>query len=80
MDVDLEDDMWERSDGEEMHTSMESEPSSEGDSMDDQDDGMSEKIIVTFAIDWDAGVAVEVSVSGLEGDDSSDEALAEEPK
>ncbi|KAJ7937098.1 hypothetical protein B0H13DRAFT_2648995 [Mycena leptocephala] len=64
MDVDLEDDMWERSDGEEMHTSMESEPSSEGDSMDDQDDG----------------VAVEVSVSGLEGDDSSDEALSEEPK
>lgn len=38
MEVDIEDDMWERSD----EISVESEPSSEGDSMEDQD-GMREK-------------------------------------
>jgi hypothetical protein len=38
MEVDIEDDMWERSD----EISAESEPSSEGDSMEDQD-GMREK-------------------------------------
>ncbi|KAF8195949.1 hypothetical protein K438DRAFT_1826782 [Mycena galopus ATCC 62051] len=37
MELDLEDDMWERSDGEEMHVTAESEPSSEGDSMEGQD-------------------------------------------
>ncbi|KAJ7904467.1 hypothetical protein B0H14DRAFT_3421245 [Mycena olivaceomarginata] len=52
MEVDIED-MWERSD----EISAESEPSSEGDSMEDQD-------------------AVEVDVSVLGGDDSSDEAQA----
>ena len=45
MEVDLEDDMWERSDGEEMQINAESEPSSEGDSMENQDEGMREKIL-----------------------------------
>ncbi|KAF7352832.1 RING-type domain-containing protein [Mycena venus] len=64
MEVD-EDDLWERSDGsEDMQVNAESEPSSEGDSMEDQDEG----------------VAVEVNVSVMDGDDSSDEAQAEEPK
>ncbi|KAK7061678.1 RING-type domain-containing protein [Favolaschia claudopus] len=66
MEVDPEEEMWERSDGEEMHINEESEPSSEGDSMEYQDED----------------VAVEVNVSVVEGDDSSDEAEAEveEPK
>ncbi|KAJ7276349.1 hypothetical protein B0H12DRAFT_1214930 [Mycena haematopus] len=63
MELDSED-VWEPSDGEEMHIDAESEPSSEGDSMEDH------------------GVAVEVDVSVMEGDDSesSDETQAEDPK
>ncbi|KAJ6520949.1 hypothetical protein B0H19DRAFT_1178225 [Mycena capillaripes] len=64
MDVDLED-IWERSDGEEMEIRAESEPSSEGDnSMDDQE-----------------VVEVNVSIlEGDDQEYSSDEAQAEEPK
>ncbi|KAJ6484973.1 hypothetical protein C8R47DRAFT_540480 [Mycena vitilis] len=68
MDLDLEDDMWERSDNEEMHVSAESEPSSEGDSsMDNQDE-----VEVNVSI-------LEANVQDSL-DDSSDEAQAEEPK
>ncbi|KAJ7179946.1 hypothetical protein C8R43DRAFT_1117287 [Mycena crocata] len=70
MDVDF-DDLWERSDGEEMRISGEFEPSSEGDnSIDIGDDGVT--------------VEVNVSVAGTDDqeafDDSSDETQAEEPK
>ncbi|KAJ7047419.1 hypothetical protein C8F04DRAFT_1247073 [Mycena alexandri] len=71
MDVDLEEDMWERSsDGERMQVNgAESEPSSEGDNSIEED-----------------GVEVEVNVSVMEHDDqesfddSSDDATGEEPK
>jgi len=69
MDVDLEDDMWERSDGEEVRINAESEPSSEGDnSMDDQDEAVEVNVSVLEGDDQDSL------------DDSSDEAQAEEPK
>ncbi|KAJ6515940.1 hypothetical protein C8R45DRAFT_958163 [Mycena sanguinolenta] len=65
MEVDPDDDMWERTDSEGMHINAESEPSSEGDSMEDQDG---------------VAVEVDVSVMQDDDSESSDEAQAEEPK
>ncbi|KAJ7129738.1 hypothetical protein C8R44DRAFT_777545 [Mycena epipterygia] len=67
-DMDLDsDDIWERSDGDEMHISAEFEASSEGD---DQDDSVAVEVNVSVTEDDDHESL----------DDSSDEIQAEEPK